>query len=186
MTSAERYNSVAVFLHWTIAALILVMIPFGLYMHDLPIGIKFIGYNVHKSIGLVILALSVFRLIWRLMNEIPPLPSTMTAFEKLAAHAGHAVLYVLMIGMPLSGWLMVSAGAKFPTVFFGMFEVPFLPMPVGMDLKAAHEWLEETHELLAYGTLLLLVAHVGAALWHHYQRHDNVLRRMLPRFAHRG
>jgi cytochrome b561 len=175
-----RYDPVAVTLHWLIALAIITMIPVGFFMEDFPISIRFDTYNLHKSIGLTVLALSIFRLIWRLMNPPPPLPEGMKKHEKLLAHAAHWLLYFLMVAMPLSGWLMVSAERKYPTVFFFMGEAPFIPMPVGMDPKATHEFFYYTHEYLAFGAVALIALHVAAALKHHYLDKDTILSRMLP------
>lgn len=184
-TNAERYTKVAVLLHWVMALLIIGMIAVGLTMGDYPIAYKFMAYNLHKSFGITILALSVFRLFWRFTHRAPALPAGMAAWEKLAAHASHMGFYVLMIGMPLSGWMMVSADAKFPTVFFSLFEVPQFPLPAAYDTRAAHDQLEGVHYWLAMGTLGLLALHVGAALKHHFINRDAVLRRMLPLWVQR-
>lgn len=181
LTSA-RYDPVAITLHWLIAVSIILMIPLGLFMEDFPISIKFTAYNLHKSIGLSVLGLSVFRLIWRLMNPPPALPAGMSRIERLLAQSAHWGLYFLMIAMPLTGWLMVSASAKYPTVFFGLGEVPFIPMPTGIDTKAAGELFYESHEWLAYGAIGLILAHLAAALKHHFIHRDDVLRRMLPQW----
>lgn len=148
------------------------------------------GFQLHKSLGLTILALSLLRLLWRLTHRPPPMPATMPAWEVLAARGAHAAFYGLMIGLPLSGWLMVSAqwdGGKplnVPTLWFGIFEVPHL---FGLNAMAdefravfAHN-AEETHEWLAKGTAALLVLHVAAALKHHFINRDSVLIGMVPK-----
>lgn len=183
--NSERYNAVAVFLHWTIALLIIGMIIVGLTMGDYPIKYKFLAYNLHKSFGITILVLSLFRLYWRLTHRVPPLPAPMPAWERLAAHASHYAFYFLIIAMPLSGWIMVSADAKFPTVFFTLFEVPQFPLPAAYDTHATHEQFEGLHYWLAMGTLGLLAIHIAAALRHHFVDHDSVLRRMLPLWLQR-
>jgi len=176
-----RYTRTAIVLHWTIAFLILGMIAVGLTMGDYPIKYKFLAYNLHKSFGITILALSLFRLYWRFTHRAPGLPNGMKAWERLAAHGTHWVLYFLIIAMPLSGWIFVSADAKFPTVFFSLFEVPQFPLPAAYDTHATHELFEGLHYWLAMGALGLVALHIGAALKHHFINRDNVLRRMLPR-----
>jgi cytochrome b561 len=175
-----RYDPVAVTLHWVIALAIIIMIPLGFFMEDLPISIRFDAFAVHKSLGITILALSVFRLIWRLLNPPPALPDTMSAAEKILANISHWFLYFLIIAMPLTGWLMVSASRKYPTVFFWMGEVPFIPMPQGIDAKATAGMFHDYHEWLAYGAIVLVALHVTAALRHHFFTKDSVLVRMLP------
>lgn len=180
MATLSRYNAVAIALHWAIAALIILMLVMGQVMEDLPDTLKFTTFVLHKSIGITILGLSVFRLIWRLMNPPPALPESMKPHEKLLAHAAHWGLYFLMLAMPLSGWAFVSALQKYPTVFFWMGEVPFLPLPEGIDKKAMSDLLKEAHELFANGAIALIVLHVAAALKHQYIDKDTVLARMLP------
>lgn len=175
------YDPVAVTLHWVIAFSILAMIPLGFFMGDLPISIRFDGYAVHKSLGLTVLGLSIFRLIWRLLNPPPALPLGLKSYERVLAKLTHWGFYFLIIAMPLTGWLMVSASRKYPTVYFWLTEVPFIPMPTGIDGKATAALFKEYHETLAYGALVLIVLHVGAALKHHFILKDNVLTRMLPR-----
>lgn len=184
-TNSERYSRVAVFLHWTIALLIIGMIAVGLTMEDYPVKYKFLAFNLHKSFGLTILALSIFRLYWRLTHTAPAMPATMRPWEKFSARALHWVFYFLIIAMPLSGWILVSANAKYPTVFFTLFEVPQFPLPVAYDTPYTHDIFEWLHYWLAMGTLGLLALHIGAALKHHFINHDAVLRRMLPLWLQR-
>ncbi len=185
MTNLRRYDPVAVTLHWVIAISILLMIPLGFFLDSFPIDIRFSAYAFHKSLGITVLALSLFRLIWRFMNPPPPLPASMNALEKFLANAAHWGLYFFMIAMPLTGWLMVSASRKFPTVFFWIGEVPFIPMPAGIDGKATAHQLLQYHYWLAWGALALIVLHVAAALKHHFVEKDGVLYRMLPKFLMR-
>jgi len=180
MQTPSRYDPVAVTLHWVTALSIIAMIPLGFFMRDLPIAIRFDAYAVHKSIGLVVLVLSVFRLVWRFLNPPPALPAGMKPVEQLLAKAAHWVFYGLIIAMPLSGWLMVSASRKFPTVFFWLGEVPFIPMPEGIDGKETAHMFKEYHEAFAYGAIVLIILHIAAALKHHFIVRDDVLRRMLP------
>src|SRR5262245_1118145 len=119
-----RYPSVAVLLHWTIAAAIVAQLATGLWMvRAIRIAgsqtLAFHAYQWHKSLGLMILVLSLLRLCWRLANPPPPLPATMTRIERKAAKTIHALFYVLMLGTPLVGWLMVSASPLgLPTTVF--------------------------------------------------------------------
>jgi cytochrome b561 len=113
------------------------------------------------------------RLLWRVMHRPPALPAAMTPLMRLAAHAGHGVLYLLMIAIPLSGWLMSSAKG-FQTVWFGVLPIPDL---LGRD-KALGDLLQEVHEALNVLLMLTLAGHVGAALWHHFVLKDDTLRRM--------
>ena len=181
LNSPKRYGAVAVTLHWLIALAIILMLAFGKYMHGLPDTDpnKFAFYQLHKSTGLTILALSVLRLAWRSINVVPPLPPGMPPWQRWAAHGSHFLLYALMIGIPLSGWARVSTDPiGIPTLWYGQFEVPPLPGLVpGQEIS--HEF-HEIHELLGNAMILLLLAHIGAALKHRFWDRDTVFRRMLP------
>ena len=182
--SETRYGAVAVTLHWLIALAIIGMLILGKYMADLPDSdpTRFDLIQLHKSIGITILGFSVLRLMWRLVNKVPPLPAHMPAWERFAAHTSHFLLYVLIIGIPLSGWATVSASPLgIPTIWFGTVEIPHLPGLQGFaDQHAAEGNLRETHELLGDLMIALLVIHVAAALKHHLWDRDDVLVRMLP------
>ncbi|NJO67790.1 MAG: cytochrome b [Rhodospirillales bacterium] len=186
----SRYGVVAVTLHWTIALLIIGMLALGVLMTWLPPTdpLKFSLYQWHKSIGVLIFTLSVVRLGWRLINPPPPLPATMAAWEKRAASSAHAAFYVLMIGMPLLGWMMVSASPwNIPTNPFNLFNVPHLPLLAGHPEKQAWESVfKNLHAAGAVMLALLLVVHVGAALRHHLILRDDVLARMAPWIAPRA
>jgi cytochrome b561 len=138
-TQTERYTAVAIVLHWAIAAAVLFMLPLGFIMHERAehgdaSQALFEAYQLHKSIGLTVLVLTLVRLAWRLTHRPPPLPEVMPAWEKLAARATHWGFYVLTLALPLTGWLYVSAGWSIhtdeslavPTRWFGLFEVPHL------------------------------------------------------------
>lgn len=182
--SEKRYGAVAVTLHWLIAAAIVFQLGLGLYMSDLPLNdsSKFPLYQLHKSTGLTILALSVMRLGWRAFNRPPPLSAQMPGWERLAAHASHALFYLLMIGVPLAGWAMVSASPwNIPTIWFGQFQIPHLPGFAEVpDRAATEDALKGLHKTLALAMGGLLILHVGAALKHHFWDRDSVLVRMLP------
>ena len=116
------------------------------------------------------------RIAWRGAHPPPALPAQMPKLQQFAAHAGHLALYVLMVAIPLSGWLMSSAKG-FQTVWFGVLPIPDL---IGRD-KALGELLGSVHASLNALLVLILVVHIGAALKHHFIERDDVLRRMLPR-----
>jgi cytochrome b561 len=172
-----RYTVPAIALHWLMAILLIILFAVGLYMHELPLSPwKLKIYSWHKWAGVTAFLLVLARLAWRFAHHPPALPATMSSSMRLAAHAGHAVLYLLMIAIPLSGWLMSSAKG-FQTVYFGV-----LPLP---DLLAKNkelgDLLREVHEALNWILLVVVVGHVGAALKHHLIDKDDVLTRMLPR-----
>lgn len=175
----SRYSSVAIGLHWSIAALIIVNLTLGIG-HDAfgKASVRTV-MDVHKSIGLTVLALSLIRLGWRLGHPVPPLPVTVPGWQVLAMKTTHYFMYLAMIALPLSGWLMSSAFEKrMPLKFFWLFEVPFLPVKQG---KAAMGLWHETHEILGFSMIAVLILHVLAALKHHLIDKDDVFVRMLPK-----
>lgn len=192
--TAQRYTGVAIVLHWAIAAAILYMIPLGFWMHEaVEHGVDggYAAYQLHKSIGLTILALSLVRLAWRLANPPPPLPAHMPAWEKFVAKATHWAFYVLIIAMPLSGWLFTSANwsldddapTNISTKWFGVFTVPPL---FGLS-NASNDVRETTAEIsgwthltLAWTMIVLAGLHVAAALKHQFVDKDETLAHMVP------
>jgi cytochrome b561 len=184
MNSRLRYGTIAMTLHWLIALLIVSNVVIGftfanLMSRDDPGFFDIV--QTHKSIGLTVLVLSLLRLAWRLANPIPALPP-MSQRLKVLARGSHYLFYALMIGVPLVGWLMISASSTgAPTMWFGLFPVPsfeFLSSLPRAQRAPLHQNLETLHGVLAYGATALLVLHVAAALYHQVSRHDDVLRRM--------
>ena len=168
------YTPIAKGLHWLMAVLILGLLALGLYMSDLPLSPQKLQlYSWHKWAGVTVFLLVWLRLAWRVTHRPPALPEGMSPLMRLAAHAGHAALYGLMIVIPLSGWLMSSAKG-FQTVWFGVLPIPDL---IGKDKELAH-LLQEMHEALNGLLMFTLAGHVFAALWHHFVRKDDTLRRM--------
>ncbi|MCB2114389.1 MAG: cytochrome b [Parvularculaceae bacterium] len=185
--STERYTPVAIALHWLIAILLVGQLAGGFYMHGLPkeqAELKFELYQLHKSFGVTILFLTLIRLGWRLTHRAPALPDAMAAWEKAAARGAHAGFYVLLVALPLAGWLVVSASPladSVPTYLFGVIPWPHLPFFEGVeDRRALSHEIAEIHEYLAFAMIALIVLHLGAALKHQFINRDGVLGRMLP------
>ena len=168
------YTPVAKGLHWLMAVMILGLLALGLYMSDLPLSPeKLTLYSWHKWAGVTVFVLVWLRLAWRVTHRPPALPDTLSPLMRLAAHAGHAGLYVLMVAIPLTGWLMSSAKG-FQTVWFGVLPIPDL---LGRDRELG-DLLQQVHKLLNLLLMLTLAGHVAAALWHHFVLKDDTLHRM--------
>lgn len=169
----DRYNGVARALHWAMALLIILALVLGIGHDALPKDWAVIP--IHKSIGLTVLALTLVRIVWRLAHPAPRLTMPMPRWESGVAHATHALFYIFMIVLPLSGWIMTSAGTR-PLNWFFLFDVPKLPVTKGdmiVDLAG------EGHEVMGFIWAALILLHIGAALRHHVLLKDNVMRRML-------
>jgi cytochrome b561 len=174
--ASDRYAPFAQVLHWLTALLVLGLIGVGLWMVGLPIGLpKLYAYAWHKWIGLTVLALTLARVAWRTWRAPPPLPATVTLWERALAPWSHAALLVLLLSLPLTGWMMSSAGGV-PVVWFGALPLPDL---VARDIQL-FERLRTTHHWLAWTLMALLVVHALAVVHHDVVRRDGILRRMLP------
>lgn len=189
-----RYTPVAIALHWLIAIGLLINLALGAWMHgaidqsesrDTAIA----AFQWHKSLGLTVLVLSIVRLAWRFLHPPPPLPAAMPMWERRLAALTHALFYLLMVGIPLSGWLYVSTQWRgdgpftIPTLWFGWFQVPHLfgLHETGLALREQLAGLAlNAHAWLAWAMLALALLHVAAALRHQFGLRDGILARMLP------
>lgn len=176
-TTTEGYGAVARGFHWLTAMLIIAVFALGWYMSDLePTDPEtFRLYQIHKSIGITILLLALLRLGWRVIQGAPDWPPHMAPWERLAAAGAHWALYGLILAQPLIG-ILHSNAANFPIVFWNSYQLPAL---IGSNEMIAGI-LEEAHELVADGLALLIILHIAAALRHHIQLKDDVLRNMMP------
>ena len=171
--------------HWGIAALLIANIVLGLYFADLPPDAwKGELAQWHKSIGLTVLVLSILRLVWRLTHSVPPLPEDLPWHLRMAARLSHYLFYFLVVAIPLTGWIMVSASASGrPTVFFHLFNWPHISVLADLPRQqkvGMHDTLVSVHVVLAWTAIVLIPLHVAAALYHQFIRRDELLLRMLP------
>jgi cytochrome b561 len=174
MDGTPAYTPVARTLHWLTAVLVLGLIPVGIIMHNMeasPLQDRL--YNLHRSTGTLLLPLAIIRLLYRWTHPPLPLPD-MPALQRFAAESTHWGLYALLIVQPIVGWAATSA-YRAPIIVYGLFELPpILPVnqPLSERLFAVHRWL---------GVLMALMvcAHIGAALFHHFVNRDRVLMRMV-------
>jgi cytochrome b561 len=176
MNAPDRYTRTAVALHWLMAAALAGLFAVGLYMTGLKLSPQKLQiYSWHKWAGVAVFLLALARLAWRIGHRPPPAPATMPRWQRVAAEGTHHLLYLLMLAIPLSGWLMSSAKG-FQTVWFGVLPLPDL---LAKD-KALGDLLALVHKSLNFTLAALVLAHAGAALKHHFVDRDGVLARMLP------
>lgn len=172
----NRYSTVSLVLHWLIAALVVTQIVL-IAAHEATEGSISREYvNLHKSVGLSILVLTLIRLGWRIANPAIPLPDSTPRWQKLVARGTHVLFYVFLIAMPLVGWAASSAAGR-DILWFGLFEWPALPIGGGRETAGQ---LMDLHELAAKLLIALVVLHILGALKHHFVDRDNVLHRMIP------
>lgn len=183
----DRYSTVAILLHWLIAALIITNVGYAWYANGLHGSLKVPPLQIHKSIGITVLLLTLVRIAWRLVNRPPPMSAHLKPWERWLARAVHVLFYVVMIGLPLTGWAMVSASPTiriYPITFFGFGHWPAISMLSSLphdQMKAMHETFLGAHGLLAKLIVYLLIPlHVLGALKHQIIDKDNELARMLP------
>ena len=192
----DVYDRFSVLVHWVTAFCVVVLLGLGWWMmvlirnpatraHAFPL------FPIHKSIGILVLTLTAARILWGLVRKAPPFPSSLADWERKTAHAVQALFYLLLVIVPLSGWLYASTewaeslDKQFlaPTKFFGLFTVPYMPT-VAEAAQPARRFLSfhlsSVHAYLAYGLLAFVALHVCGALKHHFVSRDSVLGRMIP------
>ena len=175
--TTDQWGSVSKLLHWLIVVLILGLGVVGLTMGELPRTPKYFWvYTAHKSLGITVLALMLFRLGWRLYAGAPRPVEGTAGWQHGLATATHWLLYGLALLIPLSGWLYDSASGLRPFKFFGLFEMPKLVAPSEQAAQLSHA----LHEWGFWALILLVLAHAGAAFYHHVHQRDATLARMLP------
>ncbi|WP_047535051.1 cytochrome b [Methylotenera sp. N17] len=195
MNVSNRYTKTAVVLHWLIAIAIFAMFALGWYMSELPkegpkqmgfdlfdlgiytwqlseeVTLRTFYFNLHKSVGVTILALVIFRLLWRITHKPPALLSSYSAFERKLATGAHHLLYLLMVVLPVSGLLM-TLYSKYGLKWFGL---EFLP---GLDNKGLRDVFKESHEIIGIVILVVIAIHILGALKHKFIDKDTTLQRM--------
>jgi cytochrome b561 len=173
----ESYSPVARAVHWAVAALGFIVVGLGWLMISAPRGgdSRELLLLLHRSVGLLILALMVFRVLWRLTHPPPPFPAGFPRLEAAAAHADHLLLYVVFLVMPLTG-LLNAATAGHPVSFFGLLTIP----PLLLEDPRLAQLAVAIHLIGQFVVYALVVLHVTAALTHRFVRRNRILDRMLP------
>jgi len=175
LPAKDRYDRVAVLLHWLIGLALIGQITFGWLLDEFARGTPARGaaINLHKSFGLILAAFILLRLFWRLRHQPPAYPAAMAAAKQRAVRVGHALLYVCMIGLPLSGYL-ASNFSKHGINFLNLIPLP----PWGPDDKGIYSLLNGTHDTLAFVFSALVIGHVALGLYHRFVARDGLFARM--------
>ncbi|HWT21145.1 MAG TPA: cytochrome b [Variovorax sp.] len=186
MLAQTRYTRTAIALHWLIAVLMIANIVLILPVEHYPDAWVRPAIDTHKSIGITVLGLVILRLLWRATHRPPALPGSYGALERFAAHAAHGALYLLMVLLPLSGWMHDSAwkdAATHPMQLFGLFEWPRIGWIMAIEPALKETWhtvLGGVHAWAGYVLYVLLGLHVLGALKHQFLDGEAELQRMLP------
>jgi len=184
----RSWGSLAKFFHWLIVAMVLVQVPagylmsytYGLAVHDPAVQpLQTLMSQMHHTLGLLILLLLPARLAWRLSGPVPGFDAAMHGYRHIFSRLTHALFYVLMLVLPLSGWAAVSVVAGAPIWLFGAQVPPILP-PMKPESPFGYTLYAHAHIYAAWFGGLLIMLHVCAAFWHHVVRKDDVFRRMWP------
>lgn len=170
-----RYTRVAIWLHWLIATAVTTNIALAMLSEGLPRATRTAAMNIHKPLGLVVLALSILLILWRIGHRAPPPPARTPAWQRPVSRIVHFLFYALLILLPLSGWIWFSAADR-PIDFFGLFTVPAL---TGAD-EALADAMHDRHETLGLAMLALVVLHVAAAFKHQFVDRTGLIGRMNP------
>jgi cytochrome b561 len=175
MTKRPHYGATAKILHWLVVALLAIQYPIGWFMPDIHRGMKpGPAMTWHISIGTVILALIVARLVWRLTHPVAP-ESSLAPWQRLASEAAHWLLYVLVLATTLSGWFFASARGWAISRFF-MMPLPMLTV----ENSPTGRFIGQLHETLEWALLIVIGVHIATAFFHLFYYRDRVMQRMLP------
>jgi len=180
---ARRYGDTAVIFHWLIAVFIIGLLTVGKYMTGLAENdpIRFELTQWHKSFGIIVLLLSILRVIWRFFHKPVLDPEDIPIWQQRVASLVHILLYALMFALPVTGWIMVSTSPlNIDTVLFGVIPWPHLPLSELPDKEAISTAFHHYHHYASMALIFLLLAHIGAALKHHFIDKDGILQRMIP------
>jgi cytochrome b561 len=184
--ASTRYTRTAMVLHWLIALLIICNVVMGLSADHLPDDWVRPVVDTHKSVGITVLGLALLRILWRFSHKPPPLPRSFPKWEHVVAHIAHFLLYLLMIALPLSGWMHDSAwkdAATHPMHLFGVVPFPRIGLIMNLDAplkETLHDRFGALHTWLGYALYALFAMHVGGALKHQWIDRKSVISRMTP------
>lgn len=174
--STTQWGWPAKLLHWIGALMILLLLVHGWWMtHLTPRPERLANYAGHAALGYDLLAIVILRLLWRWLNPVPALPVDLKPWERLGARLSHFLLYLLMLIVSLTGWVVATTARTPMTKDVLGLNVP--PLVTAVD-RPVRQWIEESHMVLAYFLAAVVIIHVLGALRHHLVKRNDVLRRM--------
>ena len=174
MKKNQEYSVGSKLFHWLIALLVISMLSVSFFLEDFPEVIRPTAIMWHKSIGITVLLLMLLRGLWIIQSGKPELPAAVPQWERFLSHFVQYSFYLLLILMPICGWVMSVSGGKVPS-FFGLFN---LPLPGIIPNKNLANWMFEAHRTIAWLIIGFLFLHIAGALKHHFFDKDSVLRRI--------
>lgn len=174
-SEVASYSAGSKLLHWLVAVIVITMLSLSFFLEDLPKASQPTGYMIHKSFGLTVLCLMLLRLVWIIHKGKPALPASVPRWEVIMTHIVQHSFYVLLLAMPICGWIMSVAAGRIPT-FFGLFNVP---LPIAEN-KPLAKIMDLSHKTIAWILIVLIVLHVAGVIKHYFFDRDRVLHRMLP------
>ncbi|WP_210252978.1 cytochrome b [Beijerinckia sp. L45] len=183
---SARYTGIAMILHWIVAILLIVNVALGLSADYIPDGYVRPVIDLHKSIGITVLGLVILRILWRLSHKPPAMPKTYAPWERFAAHAAHGALYLVILALPVSGWMHDSAwkgAATHPILLYGVIPWPRIGWIENVEphhKEVLHSVFFAAHAYAAYALYALLALHIIGALKHQFWDREPELQRMLP------
>lgn len=170
-----QYGSIAKFFHWLIFVLVLGLLIVGFTWEDFPVPQKFTLIDIHKLTGLSVLLLVILRVVWSFINIKPGLPWAVKAWERIAEYSVHGLLYLLLLAMPVSGWIMSTAAGRPPQIGGHLIPAPGIAINSSLARTAL-----TLHVTFAWCLIALVTLHILAAFKHYLINKDNILQRMLP------
>lgn len=181
-----RYTGTAMALHWVVAALLAINVTLGLIVDLIPESSVRTSINLHKSIGITVLGLVLLRILWRVSHRPPAMPPTYAPWERVSAHAAHLALYVLILAMPVTGWMHDSAfkdADRHPILLFGLVPFPrigWIEHAEPATKEHLHTLFYSFHAYAAYALYALVALHIFGALKHQFWDGHPELQRMMP------
>lgn len=173
--SIENFSIESKILHWIIAIITIAMLSAGYFLNMLPENFQATAYMLHKSFGLSIFFLTIIRIFYIKYKGRPSLPENMPIFEKILTHITQKSLYILLLLMPLAGWIMSISENRTPS-FFGLFKMPLPGIP---QSKTLSHWMQQSHQIMAWVIILFIFLHLMGAIKHFFINKDKLLQKML-------